>query len=301
MDLAPSLLVEHPPIGRSSEPGRLRASSELANSVLKLSSASSQDSLPLGCEHMEYYWIKRYRALKRHIEGGAPDASADAAEEREADILEALQAGTLLKLSGGHQRVALLPPIGKMPCTRCFLEEENSLLGHFKALLGVASEGVGSCSPSAASGSVVPSGMGLGRQRLAMLRTQQSLVISPVSSRWFVLEASREMSILIGATTEGAQRLQPCDLERIETVTVEARRGDRIKLLAMPALGYAPEGCAASDPAGSDFQLRGDLTVMVNGRSESSMHTVHNFQASASIFGLAIWLGSLSDVRLIEV
>ncbi len=34
---------------------------------LTFSSLSSHDSLPLGCEHKEYFWIKRYRALKRRV------------------------------------------------------------------------------------------------------------------------------------------------------------------------------------------------------------------------------------------
>ena len=39
------------------------------HSLLRFSSVSSDDSLPLGCEHKEYYWIKRSRALSGRPHG----------------------------------------------------------------------------------------------------------------------------------------------------------------------------------------------------------------------------------------
>ena len=51
-------------------PPKSPSASEPAPS-LTFSSLSSHDSLPLGCEHKEYFWIKRYRALKRRVSTSA--------------------------------------------------------------------------------------------------------------------------------------------------------------------------------------------------------------------------------------
>lgn len=72
-------------------------------------------------------------------------------------------------------------------------------------------------------------------------------------------------------------------------------RGDRIKLLVTPSLG-AQEG---APPVDDKFKLNGDLTVFVNdvrvcGKFE------HDFAPSAQIYGVALWRGNLSDVKLVE-
>lgn len=52
-----------------------------AKSCLTFSSVSSDDSLPLGCEHREYFWIKRYRALKRRVNTARKPQSLEVVEE----------------------------------------------------------------------------------------------------------------------------------------------------------------------------------------------------------------------------
>ena len=49
------------PSRRFEWPRRSTQSCQSGHSLLRFSSVSSEDSLPLGCEHKEYYWIKRSR------------------------------------------------------------------------------------------------------------------------------------------------------------------------------------------------------------------------------------------------
>jgi len=171
--------------------------------------------------------------------------------------------------------------------------------------------------------SAVPS-----KSRIAMLRTQQSLVISPVQSRWFVVDVTRPMRLLIGATSEGSDRLQPTDLSCMKIMVVDLKgRSDRVKLLVTPSLGYGPRGTLPVDAAkatGAESEdqkycLQGDFAVFVNdkaisecssktqggqpGMSGSQLSQVgedHNFTADDTIFGIAIWAGTLSDVKLVD-
>merc|ERR1719408_563263 len=85
--------------------------------------------------------------------------------------------------------------------------------------------------PSSPSGSAK-------EKRLAMLRTQETLVISAVSSHWFHVEVTRAMRLLVGVTND--MRLQPETLDDMRLVEVDVRRGDRVKLLVTPSLGYGP-------------------------------------------------------------
>jgi len=272
-----------------------------AGSQLKFSSVSSTDTLPLGCEHQEYYWIKRYRALKRRVESkrtGAPVVE----EEDETDEAEVLRRGAVIEES--LLRAQASAPVGKIQSSRFYLEDSCAVLPDLKRQLD--GEAATSADGDAGAGDRLgPLPLAPGRPaRAAMLRTQQSLVISPVSSRWFVVDTAREMKILIGATTEGLERLQPACLSTLKLVSIQARRGDRIKLLATPALGYAPcaegtlPGGGGAGIADQDYMLCGDLTIVVNNESKSSVE--HEFAAGAPLFGVAIWYGSLSDVRLID-
>merc|ERR1719213_294361 len=72
-----------------------------------------------------------------------------------------------------------------------------------------------------------------------MLRTQETLVISAVSSHWFHVEVTRSMRLLIGVTNDG-RRLQPDSLEDMRFLQVDVERGDKVKLLVTPSLGYGP-------------------------------------------------------------
>lgn len=267
--------------------------SDKASSVLKMSSVSSSDSLPLGCEHKEYYWIKRYRALKRKVHG--KDAVED--EEEEPTLGRRDPTGARLR---------------RLPCTRFYFEErQDELLPRIRTLLGYPSEAMPSAVPS--------------KSKVAMLRTQQSLVITPVQSRWFVVDVTRPMRLLIGATSEGSDRLQPTDLSCMKIMVVDLKgRGDRVKLLVTPSLGYGPinngGGEIPPDQGEMDqkYCLQGDFAVFVNdkpfiedvktsggqpGMSGSQLSQVgedHNFTADDTIFGIAIWAGSLSDVKLVD-
>eukprot|EP00747_Dinoflagellata_sp_TGD_P167180 gnl/TRDRNA2_/TRDRNA2_191156_c0_seq1.p1 gnl/TRDRNA2_/TRDRNA2_191156_c0~~gnl/TRDRNA2_/TRDRNA2_191156_c0_seq1.p1 ORF type:complete len:265 (+),score=54.05 gnl/TRDRNA2_/TRDRNA2_191156_c0_seq1:91-885(+) len=250
-------------------------------SGLKLSTISTDDSLPLGCEHQEYYWIKRYRALKRRVEGNTGSAAGSVLEEGDEEDEEASGDEAWRRtdaIEDALQRAqASAPPVGKMPCSRLFVKDDSPLFEHLKELLGLG----GSPEPV----------------RLAMVKTHQSLVISPVSSRWFMMDATRDMCLLVGATTEASDKLQPEDLSKFQLVPVQAKRGDRTKLLATPALGFAPEGDMPAQNS-QDFQLRGDLTVVVNNQSTASVE--HDFPADEPLYGVVVWNGLLSDLRVIE-
>ena len=301
--------------------------SSVGHSLLRFSSVSSEDSLPLGCEHKEYYWIKRYRALKRSIHEEIPEARPVITE------------------ADAHK-------FKRLPCTRFYLDRDYQFLPEFRDMLGVSLDEEGS-----------------GR-RFAMLRTQESLVISAVSSRWFHLEVTRPMRILVGATNEG-KRLQPQCLEEMKVVLLEVQRGDRVKVLITPSLGYGPSRMAAmagrpqpiseelaaqlaesqgygflgaADPSsvqdlapaplgGIDpnavqevhvaddplampipdpvadgspnapaYRLKGDMTVFVNDRTAPDLQLEHEFVADqdAPVYGLAVWAGTLSDLKVVE-
>jgi len=167
----------------------------------------------------------------------------------------------------------------RLPCTRFYLEERNDTFNvYVNELLG-------------ATGA-----------KQAMLRTQQTLVISPVSSRWFVVDVIRPLRLLVGATTEGQERLQPNDPSRMKIIAVDLKgRGDRVKLLVMPSLGYAPpaDGDPNPPPGDNKFKLNGDLTVFVNDTRIGGKFE-HDFHANDNIYGIAIWQGSLHDVKLVE-
>eukprot|EP00397_Hematodinium_sp_SG-2012_P010340 GEMP01010451.1.p1 GENE.GEMP01010451.1~~GEMP01010451.1.p1 ORF type:complete len:262 (+),score=53.36 GEMP01010451.1:158-943(+) len=259
--------------------------SDNASSMLKMSSVSSDDSLPLGCEHKEYYWIKRYRALKRKVHG----RGGDDGEEFEND------SPTLGRRDPTGARLR------RLPCTRFYFEErQDDLLPYIRNLLGYPSETVSSGIPS--------------RSKIAMLRTQQTLVISPVQSRWFVVDVTRPMRLLIGATSESSERLQPQSLSCMKIIPVDLKgRGDRVKLLVTPSLGYGPE----DEPDNTNHQrycLKGDFAVFVNDKPLSEIQITgsgqpgitptssddHYFTADETIFGVAIWAGNLSDVKLVE-
>eukprot|EP00747_Dinoflagellata_sp_TGD_P097261 gnl/TRDRNA2_/TRDRNA2_167080_c0_seq1.p1 gnl/TRDRNA2_/TRDRNA2_167080_c0~~gnl/TRDRNA2_/TRDRNA2_167080_c0_seq1.p1 ORF type:complete len:265 (-),score=44.63 gnl/TRDRNA2_/TRDRNA2_167080_c0_seq1:111-905(-) len=250
-------------------------------SGLKLSTISTDDSLPLGCEHQEYYWIKRYRALKRRVEGNTGSAVGSVLEEGEEEDAEGLGEEAYRStdaIEDALQRAqALAPPVGKMPCSRLFVKEDSPLVEPLKEWLGLG----GSPEPV----------------RLAMVKTQQSLVISPVSSRWFMMDTARDMCLLVGVTTESSDKLQPEDASKFLMVQVQVKRGDRTKLLATPALGFAPEGDIPIQNS-QDFQLRGDLTVVVNNQSAASVE--HDFPADEPLHGVVVWNGLLSDLRVIE-
>ncbi|CAD7950227.1 unnamed protein product [Amoebophrya sp. A25] len=260
-----------------------------AQSEVTFSSVSSDDSLPLGCEHTEYFWIKRYRALKRKVNS-----------KKDASNIQSIQEDVELELeeSGGNN---MSPSrLKRLPCTRFYLESRaddfsNFIASHLEEVQGLSST----------SG------------KPAMLRTQDTLVISNVSSRWFVVDAVRPMRLLVGATTEGHDRLQPADLSRLKVIPVDLTgRGDRVKLLVTPSLGYAPAGGAvapgtsatqsavqesggAEHLPSSSYRLSGDLTVFVNDVRVAGKFE-HEFGTADQIFGIAIWLGNLSDVKLVE-
>jgi hypothetical protein len=280
---------------------------------------SSDDSLPLGCEHKEYYWIKRYRALKRSIHEEIPEARP------------------VLTEADAHK-------FKRLPCTRFYLDRDYQFLPEFRDMLGVSLE-------EEAAG-----------KRFAMLRTQESLVISAVASRWFHLEVARPMRILVGATNEG-KRLQPQCLEEMKVVLLDVQRGDRVKVLITPSLGYGPSRMAAmaarpppiseeqanameqegldpssaqemaaaplegfdpnlaheeqvaadplamplpdpvvGAPSSPKHRLKGDLTVFVNDRTTPDLQLEHEFMADedAPVYGLAVWAGTLSDLKVVE-
>ena len=85
----------------------------------------------------------------------------------------------------------MLSRLKRLPCARFYVEQRGDVVNeHITSLLGP------------------------GEEKEAMLRTQQTLVISAVSSRWFVVDVVRPMRLLVGATIEGQERLQPTALGR---------------------------------------------------------------------------------------
>ena len=84
--------------------------SSVGHSLLRFSSVSSEDSLPLGCEHKEYYWIKRYRALKRSIHEEIPEARPVITE------------------ADAHK-------FKRLPCTRFYLDRDYQFLPEFRDML----------------------------------------------------------------------------------------------------------------------------------------------------------------------
>lgn len=257
--------------------------SDHASSCLKMSSISSSDSLPLGCEHKEYYWIKRYRALKRRVKGDEGEEENDPPTLGRRDP------------TGARLR--------KLPCTRFYFEErQDDVLPYVRNLLGYPSETVSTSAPS--------------RSKIAMLRTQQSLLVSPVQSRWFVVDVTRPMRMLIGATSESSERLQPQNLSCMRIAAIDLKgRGDRVKLLVTPSLGYGPNG-GVIDGSPERYRLKGDFAIFINDKSISEAEMSQpgggqpgitstatedtQFTAEDNIFGVAIWAGNLSDVKLVE-
>lgn len=258
--------------------------SNCAHSLLRFSSVSSDDSLPLGCEHKEYYWIKRYRALKRSISDDPTDP------HRPADLTDA----------DAHR-------FKRLPCTRFYLDRDYPFLPDLRGML---------C-PDAPEDDP--------NKRLAMLRTQESLVISSVSSRWFHLEIARPLQLLAGVTNEG-KRLQPQCLEEMKVVQLDLQRGDRVKLLVTPSLGYgrAPlkrivegtdeertlqsasqepsQAASRSEARAPAFRLKGDLTVFVNDKTSPDWQIEHELEHDdeCPVYGLVVWAGTLSDVKVME-
>lgn len=78
-----------------------------------------------------------------------------------------------------------------------------------------------------------------------------------------------------------------------------------MKLLVTPSLGYAPgqnnpDHSEASNQGNPDkFRLKGDLTVFVNDTRVAGKFE-HDFGSEDNIYGIAIWCGNLSDVKLVE-
>jgi len=89
-------------------------------------------------------------------------------------------------------------------------------------------------------------------------------------------------------------------------------RGDRVKLLVTPSLGYGPEG-EVLDESAEKYRLKGDFAVFVNDKPVTEQQPAggqpgmtetgtdnHHFTSEDTVFGVAIWAGNLSDVKLVE-
>ncbi|CAD7959432.1 unnamed protein product [Amoebophrya sp. A120] len=291
-------------------------------SEVTFSSVSSDDSLPLGCEHNEYFWIKRYRALKRRVSANKVRQTGENLQE--APILEEEEEGAGSPLGGGVAAAPdqltnnLLPNrLKRLPCTRFYMEESRqdpfTDFVHSEFLAAVVSSAA-DLHQSAAQQTSPPSmnllGCGMAnKSRMALLRTQDSLLISAVSSRWFVVDVfsgivptgaavtlqqqqsggAGKKKLLVGVTRSPQQ--QPCDLLDTKLVTLgeelftshsagvgsSSSSTSRVKLLVTPAL---------ESPQTSKY-VPGDITVFVNDQKVAEK-IEHGFSCDQELFGLAV-------------
>eukprot|EP00391_Amoebophrya_sp_Ameob2_P005729 CAMPEP_0178988518 /NCGR_PEP_ID=MMETSP0795-20121207/3852_1 /TAXON_ID=88552 /ORGANISM="Amoebophrya sp., Strain Ameob2" /LENGTH=270 /DNA_ID=CAMNT_0020679795 /DNA_START=190 /DNA_END=1002 /DNA_ORIENTATION=+ len=265
-----------------------------ARSEVTFSSVSSDDSLPLGCEHNEYFWIKRYRALKRRVSANKTLVSKqDSILEEEEEALEA---------PSGAQ---VQPRLRRLPCTRFYVETQQrndgfcDFINHEFGLLGAAGGGAAAGADGGAATAPAAPAAGGANNKVAMLRTQDSLIVSAVSSRWFVVDVVRADKLLIGVAvaTAGCSNLQPTNMESLKLIEIElagppdhgthpgatTTTTSRVKLLVTPSVSE---------------QSFGEFTVFVNDQKIAEKVT-HSFPG-ADLFGVALWQGTLSDVKLVE-
>jgi hypothetical protein len=245
-----------------------------------ISSVSSEDSLPLGCDAQQMAVLKLSKDLKSKYRRGSDSASA-VREENDAD-------GKSVRLCDGSPDFVLR----NLPCVRFYLEgpdvQNSEATDYVRQLLRADDS-----------------------SKVCMLRMQEPLVCTETDpGRSFKCTLSRDCTFAVGVTAEGRNKVGalpkrfqvPSRVEKLRVVLVRGKRGDMFSLSTSPAVSYH-----VAKSAGAAKTMRGEMTCYRNEQAMSleevlgppdveSMPLLHDFSVLDGICGIAFWVGGLTDV-----
>jgi hypothetical protein len=245
-----------------------------------ISSVSSEDSLPLGCDAQQMAVLKLSRDLKSKYRR-ATDSAQAVREENESD-------GKSVRLCDAKPDFVLR----NLPCVRFYLEgpdvQNSEATDYVRQILGADDA-----------------------NKVCMLRMQEPLVCTETDpGRSFKYTLSRDITFAIGVTAEGRNKVGalpkrfqvPSRVEKLRVVLVRGKRGDSFSLSTSPAVSYH-----VAKSAGAAKTMRGEMACYRNEQAMTrdeilgppdveSMPLQHDFSVLDGICGIAFWVGGLTDV-----
>ena len=246
-----------------------------------ISSVSSEDSLPLGCDAQQMAVLKLSKDLQSKYRRAGSESAAAVREENESD-------GKSVRLCDGSPDFVLR----NLPCVRFYLEgpdvQNNEATEYVRHILDADDA-----------------------NKVCMLRMQEPLVCTETDpGRSFKCTLSRDITFAVGVIAEGRNKVGalpkrfqvPTRVEKLRLVLVRGKRGEVFSLSTSPAVSYH-----VAKSAGAAKTMRGEITCYRNdqvltlgevlGPSDvESMPLLHDFSVLDGICGIAFWVGGLTDV-----
>lgn len=246
-----------------------------------VSSVSSDDSLPLGCDAQHLAVLKLSRDLKSKYKGRAGDTgTCETVQEERPSVRLASESSDFI--------------LRNLPCVRFYLDNSQD-------------------APSTAATQYIQELLGAdGDAKVCMMRMQEPLVCTETDpGRPFKCTLNRDVTVAIGVIAEGRNKIGalpkrfqvPTRIEKMGLVLVDAKRGDVLTLHASPAVSYHVAKSAAAAKT-----MRGDLCLYRNDAQMQladvrgppgleAMPCPHDFAVQDGICGVIFWVGGLTDAQ----